>query len=307
MIESLSDFVWESRNDYSRAMIRNKIHPKAVFKAKGLAPKKWLGQNLLVDLSYLDMIVDVANLREGDHIIEIGAGLGALTKELARLNVTVWAIEVDAGFFRELESNLASFPNVKLIHQDVLRFDFRSLAADVGKLKVVANLPYSLSSRIIFTFQENHDIFDYAVVMLQKEVAERLVADPGTRDYGALTVLLAATAHSQALFNVPPEAFYPRPEVTSTMIRIEFPDTPPHKITDHKFFTKLVKAGFSSRRKTLRNSLKSLVAPDLNFDRIMEAAGIAGIDLGRRAETLSVEEFARFANTFSEMSLRCSK
>ncbi|MFA6224095.1 MAG: 16S rRNA (adenine(1518)-N(6)/adenine(1519)-N(6))-dimethyltransferase RsmA [Desulfomonilaceae bacterium] len=299
--------MWESKNGYSMAMIRNKIHPKAIFRAKGLAPKKWLGQNLLVDPSYLDMIVDVADLREGDHIIEIGAGLGALTKELARLNVTVWAIEVDAGFFRELELNLSSFPNVKLIHQDVLRFDFRSLAADVGKLKVVANLPYSLSSRIIFTFQENHDIFDFAVVMLQREVAERLVADPGTRDYGALTVLLAATAYSQSLFDVPPEAFYPRPAVTSTMIRIVFPDTPPHNITDHKFFTILVKAAFSSRRKTLRNSLKSLVAHGLPFDRIIEAAGVSGVDLGRRAETLSPEEFVRFSNTFSEMALRYSK
>ncbi len=282
--------------------MKSDTHPKATFKAKGLAPKKWMGQNLLVEPSYLGMIVDAAKIREGDHVVEIGAGLGALTKEIVGRNVTVWAIEVDAGFFRELETRFHDEPNVRLIHKDVLKFDFRSLAADVGKLKVVANLPYSLSSRLVFTFQENREIFEFAVVMLQKEVAERLVAGPGTRDYGALTVLLAVTAKAQALFDIPPSAFYPRPEVVSTLIRIVFPDPPPHNVIDHRLLTTLVKAGFSSRRKTLRNSLKSLVLHGLSFDRISEAAGMAGIDLGRRAETLSPEEFVTFANIISELA-----
>lgn len=272
------------------------IHPKATFKAKGLAPKKWMGQNLLVEPHYLDMIVDAAELPEGSHVVEIGAGLGALTRELANRNTTVWAIEIDAGFFRELEATFANQPNVKLIHEDVLKFDFRSLAAEIGKLRVVANLPYSLSSRLVFSFQENRDIFDFLVVMLQKEVAQRLVAPPGSRDYGALTVLLAATATTEELFDIPPSAFYPRPEVVSTLIRIVFPDPPPENVIDHGTLTKLVKAGFSSRRKTLRNSLKSLVLKGLSFDRIQDAADSAGIDLGRRAETLTPREFVRFSN-----------
>ncbi len=279
-------------------------HPKATFKAKGLAPKKWMGQNLLVEPSYLGMIVDAARISEGDHIVEIGAGLGSLTKELVRRNVIVWAIEIDSGFFRELEATFINEPSVRLIHKDVLKFDFRSLASDIGKLKVVANLPYSLSSRLVYTFQENRDIFDFAVVMLQKEVAERLVAGPGSRDYGALTVLLAATAKAQALFDIPPSAFYPKPEVVSTLIRIVFPDPPPYNVTDHKTLTKLVKAGFSSRRKTLRNALKSLVLPSLSFDQIEDVAGLTGIDLGRRAETLSPEEFVTFSNNLYDLIRR---
>lgn len=279
----------------------NGPHPRDVFRSHGLAPKKWMGQNLLIDTSYLEMIVDAAGVKEGDSIVEIGAGLGALTKSLARRGAVVWAIEIDAGFFRQLEARFARSPRIKLIHKDVLKFDFHELAAQSGKLKIVANLPYNLSSRLVFIFQENSSIFESAVVMLQKEVAERFVANPGTKDYGALTVLLAARARSNALFDIPPEAFYPRPEVTSTLIRIVFPDPPPHDVTDHNLLTKLVKAGFSSRRKTLRNALKALVTPELSFDQIAEAAEIAGIDLGRRAETLSPEEFVRFGNTISTL------
>ncbi|MGC8659110.1 MAG: 16S rRNA (adenine(1518)-N(6)/adenine(1519)-N(6))-dimethyltransferase RsmA [Desulfomonilaceae bacterium] len=279
--------------------MKSNIHPRATFRAKGLAPKKWMGQNLLVDQRYLSMIVEAAELPEGSQVVEIGAGLGALTGELANRNNTVWAIEVDAGFFRELETTFKNQPNVRLVHEDVLKFDFRSLAQDIGKLKVVANLPYSLSSRLVFIFQENRDIFDFVVVMLQKEVAQRLVAPPGSRDYGALTVLLAVTANTEDLFDIPPSAFYPRPEVVSTLIRITFPATPPEIVDDHRTLTKLVKAGFSSRRKTLRNSLKALVLKGMSFDRIEEAARVTGIDLGRRAETLSPHEFVLFANTLT--------
>ncbi|MFH0958600.1 MAG: 16S rRNA (adenine(1518)-N(6)/adenine(1519)-N(6))-dimethyltransferase RsmA [Pseudomonadota bacterium] len=279
----------------------NNPHPRDVFRSHGLAPKKWMGQNLLVDTSYLEMIVQAAGVKDGDKIVEIGAGLGALTQSLVLQGATVWAIEVDAGFFRQLESRFAGSPNVNLIHKDVLKFDFYELAAQSGKLKIVANLPYNLSSRLVFIFQENRSIFESAVVMLQKEVAERLVASPGSKDYGALAVMLAATAKAEALFDIPPEAFYPKPQITSTLIRIVFPDPPPHDVIDHKLLTKLVKAGFSSRRKTLRNGLKALVTPELSFDGIIEASDIAGIDLGRRAETLSPEEFVSFANTISRL------
>ncbi len=282
----------------------NKIkgpHPRDVFRAHGLAPKKWMGQNLLVDTSYLEMIVDAAGVKEGDRIVEIGAGLGALTNCLARRGATVWAIEVDSGFFRELESRFTGSSGIHLIHKDVLKFDFQGLAAQYGKLKIVANLPYNLSSRLVFIFQENSAIFESAVVMLQKEVAERLVAKPCAKDYGALTVLLSVTARANALFDIPPEAFYPKPEVTSTLVRINFPDPPPHSVTDHTLLTKLVKAGFSSRRKTLRNALKAMATPELSFDQIAGVADTVGIDLGRRAETLSPEEFVRFANTLARL------
>lgn len=285
----------------SREYKSDRSHPREVFRSQGLAPKKWMGQNLLIDASYLEMIVNAAGVKAGDNIVEIGAGLGALTDCLAKRKANVWAMEIDAGFFRELESRFSGSPEVRLIHADVLKFNFHELAGECGKLRIVANLPYSVSSRLIFIFQENSEIFESAVVMLQKEVAERLVASPGTKEYGALTVLLAVTATARALFDIPPEAFYPRPEVTSTLIRIVFSQPQPYEVTSHSMLTRLVKAGFASRRKTLSNALKALVTQDLHFDIISQAASIAGVDLRRRGETLSPEEFVWFSNALSRL------
>ncbi len=274
----------------------SKSEIRRIFKGYGLAPKKWLGQNLLVDSLYLNKIVQAAGITSGETVVEVGAGLGVLTEALVHRGAKVCALEVDSGFYRVLQEKFADSPNVDLIHADALKYDFRSLAGRIGRLRVVANLPYNISSRLLFMFQENRDIFTSLHILLQKEVAERLTADPGTKDYGVLTVLLGISARVELVFDIPPHAFFPAPEVTSTLVRVIFPDIPPFRVRDSRLLTGLVKASFAGRRKTLRNTLRRNPIPGVEPQALAQAADDAGIDLGRRGETLSFEEFARFSD-----------
>jgi 16S rRNA (adenine1518-N6/adenine1519-N6)-dimethyltransferase len=269
---------------------------RKIFKEHGLAPKKWLGQNLLVDSLYLNKIVQAAAVIAGETVVEVGAGLGVLTAALVHRGAKVCALEVDSGFFRVLGEKFAGFPDVELIHADALKYDFAALSERIGKLRVVANLPYNISSRLLFMFQENRDIFTSLHILLQKEVAERLIADPGTKDYGVLTVLLGISAKVELAFDIPPQAFFPAPEVTSTLVRVVFPDIPPFRVQDRQLLTRLVKASFAGRRKTLKNTLRNNRALGVRPETVTQAADDAGIDLGRRGETLTFEEFARFAD-----------
>jgi 16S rRNA (adenine1518-N6/adenine1519-N6)-dimethyltransferase len=272
---------------------------RRIFKERGLAPKKWLGQNLLVDPHALENIVRSAAVDAGAPIVEVGAGLGVLTEALAARAARVWALEVDAGFTRVLQERFASVQGVTIIHADALKYDFRTLAREVGKLRVVANLPYSISSRLIFRFFENRDIFSSLHILLQQEVADRLVAPPSTREYGILSVLLAVSATVEILFDIPPRAFFPVPEVVSSLVRISFPDPPPLDVSDSLLLIRLVKASFAGRRKTLRNTLLKAKIPGASPETIERAAAALGIDMGRRGETLSPDEFCRLANTLT--------
>jgi len=269
---------------------------KRVFREHGLAPKKWMGQNLLVNLAYLKKIVLAAEIRPGDTVVEVGAGLGVLTAELASRGARVLALEIDAGFFRVLEEKFHDSERIELIHADALKYDWDELAGRIGKLRVVANLPYNISSRLLFRFCENRDLFSSLHILVQREVAERLIAEPGTKDYGILTVLLGVTAHVELLFHIPPKAFFPVPAVTSTLVRITFPVTPPIPVADPGGLARLVKAAFAGRRKTLRNTLRGSRLLKMDFSLIASAADEVGIDLGRRAETLTPLEFSRFAD-----------
>jgi 16S rRNA (adenine1518-N6/adenine1519-N6)-dimethyltransferase len=273
---------------------------KRIFQEHGLAPKKWMGQNLLVDPNYLRKIVSASGIVPGEPVVEIGAGLGVLTEALSAAGALVWAIEVDSGFFRALEQKFADRSGIDLIHADALKFDFRALAQQIGRLRVVANLPYNVSSRLIFRFYEHSEVFSSLHILLQREVAERLTAQPGTRDYGVLTVLLGVSAKVHMMFDVPPAAFFPKPEVVSTFLRIAFLQPAPVPVADTPLFIRLVKSAFAGRRKTLRNTLRGAAIPGATWETISTAADLAGIDLGRRAETLSPEEFARFADTIRE-------
>jgi 16S rRNA (adenine1518-N6/adenine1519-N6)-dimethyltransferase len=275
---------------------------KRIFRDQGLAPKKWMGQNLLVDDSYLERIVQAAHIAPGERVVEVGAGLGVLTAALVRHGAHVWALEIDSGFCRVLEEKFRDSQDVTLIHADALKFDFRALARSIGKLRVAANLPYSISSRLIFTFHENCEIFSSLYILLQKEVAERLVAPSGTRDYGVLTVLLGVSAEVEILFDIPPKAFFPVPEVVSSLVRVSFPELPPVEVQSPQLLVRLVKASFSGRRKTLRNTLRSAPIAELSPQILVAAAEQAGIDLGRRAETLSPQEFATFADAILSQS-----
>jgi len=255
-----------------------------------------MGQNLLVDSSYLEKIVAAAKVQPDEPIVEIGAGLGVLTEALVREHARVWALELDAGFLRVLQEKFHERPEVTLIHADALKYNFRALSANLGRLRVVANLPYNISSRLIFRFYQNRDMFSSLCILLQKEVAARLTAKPCTKEYGVLTALLGASAVVEVLFYIPAKAFFPEPEITSALVTITFPDPPPVQLKDWNVLTRLVKASFSARRKTLRNTLRNNRALGAAWEDVLAASNAAEIDLGRRAETFSAEEFARFAD-----------
>ncbi len=255
-----------------------------------------MGQNLLIDKFYLNRIVQSADLKTGDNVVEVGAGLGMLTEALVETGAKVWALEIDSGFFRSLQDTFGASDNPILIHGDALKFDFRGLAEKIGKLYVVANLPYNVSSRLIFMFYENRDIFSGLHILLQKEVAERLIASAGTKEYGVLTVLLGVSARVDVLFHIPAKAFIPAPEVTSSLVHISFPDPPPTHVSDSGLLIRLVKASFAGRRKTLRNTLRNAPISGFNSQVLELSANQAKIDLGRRGETLSPDEFAKFAD-----------
>ena len=276
-----------------------KSEVRNAFKSQGLSPKKWMGQNLLVDERYLNKIVKAASIEHNETIVEIGAGLGVLTEALARHGAKVYALEVDAGFFRALKERLGASPNIELVHVDAMKLDYRKLANKLGKLRVVANLPYNISSRLIFLFCENRDIFSSLTILLQKEVAERFVADSGSKDYGVLTVLLGVHAEVDLLFDIPGNAFYPKPVVTSTLVRIVFPDPPPIPVKDSRVLTQLVKMSFAGRRKTLWNNLRNSRIQGLSADDISKLAEEAGIDLSLRAESIPPADFARFADVLA--------
>jgi 16S rRNA (adenine1518-N6/adenine1519-N6)-dimethyltransferase len=261
---------------------------------ESIRPKKSLGQNFLRDPHYLNRIADAAQLGPDDRVLEIGPGLGHLTHVLAERAKEVLALEIDDRLVPRLREEFSGTSNVSIIHADALEYSYETLD---GKWKVVANLPYYISTPIIQRLIASRDKFLSLTLMLQKEVAERIAAPPGGKDYGFLSVLVQLYALPQLEFKVPPGAFTPRPEVDSVVLTLSIRDCAAAavKVKDEAFLMTLVKAAFSQRRKTLRNSLRQLNAPKEKMDRVFETIGI---DLGRRAETLSVEEFGRLADYF---------
>ncbi len=272
-----------------------KLTDREILKERRLAPKKWLGQNLLVDKSYLHRIVSAACIRPGESVVEIGAGLGALTEALLNAGANVVALEIDSGFFRVLQEKFADSSMVEIIHEDALAYDFKSLADRIGRLRVVANLPYSISSRLLFRFVQIREVVQSLHILLQREVARRLVAEIGSKDYGVLTALLGVTAQVDALWDIPPHAFHPVPAIHSTFVRVVFSENLGVPIPDDDLLIRLVKAAFCARRKTLRNNLLGRRWLSAYDDVVERAASRCAIDLNRRAETLSPAEFAQFA------------
>jgi len=267
---------------------------KKFLKRQGLAPHKKLGQNFLVHERTPKRIVDLAGLQPEDRVIEVGVGLGALTRPLAAAAATVVGLEADSGIIR-LHQEQGDLPaNVELVHADVLKVDFASLIAPGERLKIVANLPYSISTPFLFRLIDHAHLMDFAVVMLQKEVARRLMAGPNSKEYGAPTVLLASCAEIRSLLAVNPAEFHPRPKVDSLVVRIGFYPQPARVRAlgdfDRKLFSRIVHAAFGQRRKTLLNGLDGATRiPDKKMlAELIESAGIAP---STRAETLELEQF----------------
>jgi len=271
-------------------------HPptKYLLKRQGLAPQKKLGQNFLIHERTPRRIVDLAGLAPEDQVIEVGVGLGALTRPLAAAAARVIGLEADSGIIRMHQDEGDLPENVELIHADVLKVDFARLVEPGKRLKIVANLPYSISSPFLFRLIDHAELMDFAVVMLQKEVAQRLSAQPGTKEYGAPTVLLAACASVEPLLAVHPAEFHPQPKVDSLVIRITFHPTPKHVEAlgtfNRPLFTRIVHAAFGQRRKTLLNGLASgrLLEDKARLTQAIEASGLSP---SIRAETLTPQQF----------------
>jgi len=251
---------------------------------------KSLGQNFLRDPHYLGRIADAAQVGPEDQVLEIGPGLGHLTTVLTQRARKVLAIEVDDRLIPHLQSEFSACRNFELVHADALEYDYGSLK---DRWKVVANLPYYISTPIIQKLIVRRDKFISLTLMLQKEVADRIASPPGGKEYGYLSVLVQFYTVPRIEFEVPPGAFTPCPEVDSCVITLTLRDQPAVMVRDEAFFIRLIKAAFSQRRKTLRNSLKQLEAHKDRMDAVYISTGI---DLGRRAETLSVEEFGKLAD-----------
>lgn len=252
--------------------------------------KSRLGQNFLYDRSILERIVDAAGLTGEDTVVEIGPGPGSLTRVLSGRAKRVVAIELDERLYRKLKAELTGCANVELIHGDALKFPFER----IGDFKVVSNIPYYITTPVIFRLLAVGRNLSTMTLTVQREVAERIVASPGGRDYGVLSIMVQYVARPELKFIIPREAFRPVPKVDSALIHIRILDKPSVTVRDEETFYRLVKTSFSQRRKTLSNSLK-------NFgDKIRDKLSTCGIDPRRRPETLSIEEFAKLADLLSE-------
>lgn len=258
---------------------------------------KKLGQNFLIKRGIVDEIVKAADLQEGEPVLEIGPGIGTLTQGLAQSGANVTAIELDTRLLEVLDTTLAQYSNVTIVHGDVLKLDVPSIM-HYEPFKVVANLPYYITTPIIMSLLESRLPIERLVVMVQKEVALRMVAKPGTKDYGALSVAVQYYTKPDIVLDVPPKSFLPAPAVTSSVIRCVLRDKPPVDVVDEKLFFRVVKAGFAQRRKTFANTMKTT---GLSKDRIEELLAKANIDGQRRGETFTLQEFANVANAWAAL------
>ncbi|MEA1868337.1 MAG: 16S rRNA (adenine(1518)-N(6)/adenine(1519)-N(6))-dimethyltransferase RsmA [Thermodesulfobacteriota bacterium] len=260
-------------------------------------PKRSLGQNFLVHQGTIETIVELSDIQPGDRVVELGTGLGAMTGELSKKASRVIGLEIDKRLIKWVREKRPLPGNVELRHSDILRVSFQGLAEEMGStLKIIGNLPYNISSQVVFKLIAERNHINRATLMFQKEVAERLVSCPGSKAYGILSVLTGYCANITRLMDIPPGLFRPRPKVTSTLVQMEFRE-PVIVATDFAFFKNIVRQAFQKRRKKLINALKGPAS--FSQDEILHALGVCGIDPGYRAEVLSIEDFVTLSNTLA--------
>jgi len=261
-----------------------------ILKSYGLIPRKRFSQNFLTDRNIAARIVNALGLKGDDAVIEIGPGLGILTDGLLESGAKVIGIEIDRDLAGGLKERFDGRNNLEIINADALKISYKELAAQrKEKLKVVSNLPYNISTPIIFKLLEEREIFSMFLLMLQREVAQRIVSPPDNKEYGVLSVMVQLLADVKIEFDVPPSCFHPAPKVYSSVVRFNILNKPRIDVEDIAFFKKVVKASFGQRRKTLLNALKSL---NIETSQLLELLNIINIDSKRRGETLTLEEFA---------------
>lgn len=290
-------------NQQDEQIIQPKIASREVtthiLKAFGLHMSKRLGQNFLIDATIVQGIVDAAEIQPGDRVLEIGPGIGTLTQGLAETGACVTAVELDKKLPAVLAETLKAYDNVTIVPGDILKVNIPEIMGE-GPFKVAANLPYYITTPILMTLLERHLPITNLVTMVQREVAERMVAKPGSRIYGALSVAVQYYTDPAIVLDVPPRSFIPAPEVDSVVIACKVREQPAVQVRSEKMFFRVVKAAFGQRRKTLANALKGGGLPK---EQVRDAMEQAGIDPARRGETLSLIEFGRLADAFSNSGI----
>lgn len=278
-------------------------HTIAVLQKYNFHFQKKFGQNFLIDTHVLERIISEAGVTKDDFVVEIGPGIGTMTQYLCEAAGAVAAVEIDKNLIPILHDTLSEYDNVEIINQDILKIDIAALAEEKngGKpIKVVANLPYYITTPIIMGLFESHVPIESITVMVQKEVADRMQCGPGSKDYGALSLAVQYYAKPEIVANVPPNCFMPRPNVGSAVICLTRHEKPPVEVTDERLMFRLIRASFNQRRKTLVNGLKN--ASDLSFSKEQIEAAIQAIGqpLTIRGEALTLEQFAQLANQLND-------
>ena len=261
--------------------------------------QKKFGQNFLIDTHVLDKIINAAEITKEDFVLEIGPGIGTMTQYLCENAREVIAVEIDKNLIPILEDTLKEYDNVTVINEDVLKVDINKLAEEKNNkkpIKVVANLPYYITTPIIMGLFESHVPIDSITIMVQKEVAERVQVGPGTKEYGALSLAVQYYAKPEIIANVPPNCFMPRPKVGSAVIRLTRHKETPVQVEDEKLMFRIIRASFNQRRKTLVNGLKNSGELSLSKEIIEESIEELGVPLTIRGEALSLEQFAMLSN-----------
>ncbi len=268
-----------------------------IIKKYNFAFQKRFGQNFLIDGHVVEKIINAAEITKEDTVLEIGPGIGTMTQYLAEAAGNVYAVEIDKNLLPVLEETLADYDNVTVINEDILKVDIHALLGDNAKnVKVVANLPYYITTPIIMGLFENHIPAKSITVMVQKEVAQRMQAKPGSKDYGALSLAVQYYAEPYIVANVPPNCFMPRPNVGSAVIKLTSWDKPPVEVDNEKLMFDLIRASFNQRRKTLQNGINN--APNLSFtkEQVIGALKEMGLSESIRGEALTLEQFAELSN-----------
>ena len=286
--------------------IATPVRTSAILRRYRLKAKHSLGQNFLIDLNVLREIMDAAGLTSADDVIEIGPGIGGLTEQLARRAHKVVAFEIDAHLIPILRETLQPYSNVKIINQDVLKADLPKVIhdefGDQRRVKIAANLPYYITTPILIELLKSHARFDSIAVTMQKEVAERLTAAPGSKTYGAISVVIQYLNQIQITNLIPKTAFFPRPRVISAIVKLTRRRSVPQRVFDFDKFTGFVRGCFAHRRKTFRNNLKGLFGkPQRNL--IQQVLQRTRVNPGLRPENLSVSTYVKLANAFHQVHL----
>lgn len=278
------------------------ITPREILHQYGIRPRKKLGQSFLVDVNTIHKIAAAGRFSSDDIVVEIGAGIGLLTKDIAQVAKRVIAVEIDPQLVKILHDQFDECSNVEIHSCDILKFDISSISNNYNtKVNVIGNIPYNISSPVIFHLLSSRSVISCFTLMLQKEVVQRLVSLPDNKNYGVPSVLLQMYADIERLFDVSANCFYPRPKVESSIIQGKFREKPLFDLTDETFFRRLVKASFAQRRKMLTNNLKNAkFLEEFSAPELKDALNNAGIDGKRRGETLSLQEFGNLSNILKQ-------